>query len=360
MNAAFDRGRGEHVRNWPAAVVAAMTAGSPVASEPVDPHLVTAILCGGFGTRLWPLSRPERPKQFLRIGATPTTFEGAVRRALAVCPADRLLCVANERHRALAQGAVARQGATSRLLLEPARRNTAPAVAAAAFVAYDLDPEALLLSLPSDHHIPDREAFRASVRQALPAARAGWLVAFGVTPDRASPAYGYIAPGEPLGEGAPGRRVARFVEKPDARRAEELLSAGFVWNAGILLARAVSLIGAFEQHAPEVLRSCHEALHRARRDAGCIRLDPGSFAACPSVAVDRAILERHDRVAVLPFAGEWIDLGSWRAVARHFGETHVWGGRSRRPRHSIRPAHRSADMDAVPPVPPPRLPHVGS
>jgi len=277
------------------------------ADTPVRP----IVLCGGSGTRLWPLSRKALPKQFVPLVGSKSLLQLTLERLSAL--SGEVTCVASEEHRFLVQEAMDAAGVTGREVLEPVARNTAAAMAAAALLA---EPDELLLFAPADHHVPDAELFARTVRQGTAAARAGQVVTFGVVPTFPSTAYGYIQPGAELPDGSEGRQVARFVEKPAADRAQAmLLEGGYLWNAGIFLVRAGTLIEALRQHAPDILAACQKAVAADTTDGSFIRLDRAAFEACRSESIDYAVLEKHDKVAVIPFAGAWSDVGSWNAVA---------------------------------------------
>ncbi|MET0542707.1 MAG: mannose-1-phosphate guanylyltransferase/mannose-6-phosphate isomerase [Variovorax sp.] len=272
------------------------------------------VLCGGSGTRLWPLSRKTLPKQFVPLIGDKSLLALTLERLRHL--GTEVTCVAAEEHRFLVQEGIDAAGVRGQQLLEPTARNTAAAMAAVALLA---EPEQLLLFAPADHHIPDAERFAATIRQGVPAALAGYLVTFGVEPSFPSTAYGYIRQGAPLdaalGTDA-GRAVAAFVEKPQAAHAEQLLLAGgHLWNAGILLVQANVLIDALQAHAPDILESCRQATASIEADGDFLRMDAASFGRCRSQSIDYAVLEKSDRVAVLPFGGQWSDVGSWNAVA---------------------------------------------
>jgi len=273
-------------------------------------NIVPVILCGGSGTRLWPLSRKAWPKQFVPLIGDSSLLELTLQRVSHL--SNKVVCVASDEHRFFVEEAAERAGVTAKQVLEPVGRNTAAALACAALTSA---PEDLLLFAPSDHHVPDAQVFAETVRQGVPAAQSGFIVTFGVVPTFPSTAYGYIQPGEPLA-GIEGRKVARFIEKPKAEVAQQLLLAGnYLWNAGIFLVQAQVLIDALRQHAPDILESCERATSAAHADGSFLRLDRATFEECRSESIDFAVLEKHDRVAVLPFAGAWSDVGSWNAVA---------------------------------------------
>lgn len=272
-------------------------------------RITPVILSGGAGKRLWPLSREDRPKQFLALTGERSLIQQTALRVADPALFEPPVVVAGAEQGAEIEAQLAAAGVTgARLILEPAARSTAPAIALAAFAA---DPDDLLLVLPSDHLVGDEEAFRSHVAAARAAAAAGWLVTFGMEPDRPETGYGYILPGEPIAGGL--ARVAAFVEKPDRARAEAML-ATHLWNSGIFLFRAGAFLEALERHTPEVHEAAGAAVAGAPHEAG--RLLPGqaAFAAAPSVSVDVAVMERHDRVAVRPAAFGWSDAGSWEAL----------------------------------------------
>ena len=281
-------------------------------TEHIPPNnIISVVLCGGSGTRLWPLSRKALPKQFVPLIDGKSLLQLTLERAARV--SAQQLIVASEDHRFLVQDCVDAAGTHANILLEPVARNTAAAMAAAALNA---PADALLLFLPADHHIPEPDAFAASIRSGVPAARAGSIVIFGVQPAFPSTAYGYIQQGQALqGQGA-AHAVQRFVEKPSAARAEELLLAGgHFWNAGIFLVQADTLIAALDRHAPDILEACRLAVAAQTVDGAFRRLGAEAFAACRSDSIDYAVMEKASNVAVLPFVAAWSDVGSWNAVA---------------------------------------------
>lgn len=275
--------------------------------------LTPVILCGGSGTRLWPLSRKALPKQFVPLVDDKSLLQLTLERVRLLAP--EALAVAAEEHRFLVQEAADAAGLPLRQLLEPVGRNTAAAMAAA---ARSVPPATLLLFLPADHHIPDHEAFAATVQAGIDAAQAGAIVTFGITPTFPSTAYGYIeqAPEAADPRWGQARAVRRFLEKPDAARAQALLLQGnHFWNAGIFLTRADTLVAALERHAPDILQAASEAVREARADGSFTRLAREPFTRCRSQSIDYAVMEHHERVAMVPFAGAWSDVGSWNAVA---------------------------------------------
>ncbi|MEK9803160.1 MAG: mannose-1-phosphate guanylyltransferase, partial [Curvibacter sp.] len=237
------------------------------------------ILCGGSGTRLWPLSRKAFPKQFIPLLGDKSLLQLTLERVapLAAGQTEAITCVAAEEHRFLVADVAAQAGLRVRQILEPQAKNTAAAMALAALAA---PAEALLLFCPADHHIPDAAAFCAMVQGAASAAQAGRLVTFGVQPSFPSTAYGYIQKGSVSGAGF---EVVRFVEKPAQDKALEFLASGqYLWNAGIFLMRAVDLLQALQAHAPDILDVCRRAMQAPQRDGLFLRPDAQVFAGCRS------------------------------------------------------------------------------
>jgi mannose-1-phosphate guanylyltransferase len=276
------------------------------ASTPIIP----VILSGGAGTRLWPMSTPDHPKQFLPLTSDQTMFQLTVARTSGHPAFAPPVIVANARHAALIDEQLAAIGvAPEAVILEPAARNSAPAIALAAAFA----PDAVLLIMPSDHVIAEPDAFRAAIRRGLPLAEADWLVTFGITPDGPETGYGYIRAGTDLADGVVA--VDRFIEKPDRGRAEAMLSeGGHYWNGGIFLMRAAALQAALETHAPTMLASVSAAMAGVRHEGTHCHPDAAAFAACPSDSIDYAVMEKSDRVAMVPVSMGWSDVGSWDAL----------------------------------------------
>lgn len=273
--------------------------------------IISVVLCGGSGTRLWPLSRKALPKQFVPLVQGKSLLQLTLERAARL--GQRQLIVAAEDHRFLVQACAVAAGVQSTILLEPMARNTAAAMAAAAL---NVAPDALLLFQPADHHIPDSAAFVATVLAGVPAARAGSIVTFGVHPTFPSTAYGYIEQGVALTDQGAAHSVACFIEKPDATRAQQLLLAGgYFWNAGIFLVQASTLLDALKTYAADILASCEKAVSSQTADGNFRRLGAEAFAACRADSIDYAVMEKAANVAVLPFVSAWSDVGSWNAVA---------------------------------------------
>lgn len=269
--------------------------------------ITPVILSGGSGTRLWPLSRSAKPKQFLQFTPGGTMLELTLARTPDGAFADPVI-VCNAAHADMVAGQCGGRAAT--LILEPAARNTAPAIALAALA---LPEDALMLVSPSDHVIVDVTAFHAAIASAAPLAAQGWLVTFGVNPSGPETGYGYIRRGAVVaGEIC---QVERFVEKPDAATAQAYLDEGcYSWNAGIFLFRADAYLEALACHAPDILAAARAAMAAAGRDGAQIRPDARSFAASPSDSIDYAVMEKADKVAVVPVDMGWSDIGSWDAL----------------------------------------------
>ncbi len=291
-------------------------------AKPVQ-NITPVLLCGGSGTRLWPLSRKSYPKQFaLEIDGQTLFQASALRLSGSGVGLDfaRPLVVTGSDFRFIVTEQLAAIGTDpGPILIEPAARNTAPAVLAAALYLHRADPDSVALVAPSDHAIPDSAAFRAAVARGLPELDQGRIVTFGITPDRAETGYGWLElAGAPSG-GAPVR-LGRFVEKPDAGRAAEMLAAGhFLWNAGIFLFRTADLIRAYEEFAPTMTRAVREALEGGQTDLGFLRLDPAAWAGIEDVSIDYAVMEKAPNLSVVPFSDGWSDLGGWDAVWREGG-----------------------------------------
>lgn len=282
------------------------------------PAVVPVILCGGVGTRLWPLSRSAYPKQFLSLVGRNTMLQQTVLRLAGLPGLQPPLLVCNDAHRFIAAeqtGAVNVEPAA--ILLEPVGRNTAPAVAVASLQAMATSREdALVLVLAADHAIADADAFRAAVCQAVPAALGGRLVTFGVTPTAPETGYGYIE-ADSRSDGFGLQPVRRFVEKPSRERAEAFLSQGsFRWNSGIFLFRAGVMVGELGRCAPDLLQAARASLQQARTDLDFLRLEPEAFRRCPTVSIDVAVMEQTRLGSVAPMTAGWSDVGNWSALWR--------------------------------------------
>lgn len=267
------------------------------------------ILCGGSGTRLWPVSRKARPKPFLPLVSDETLFEQAVSRVAGDPQFAPPLVVAGAAHIDLITAQMAASQGW-RLVVEPYARNTAPAIALAAAL---LPADAVMLVCPSDHHIADPVAFRTAALAAAELALQGYLVSFGIAPDRPETGYGYLQRGEPLPGGFATRR---FVEKPDLAKAQAYLASGdYSWNGGIFAFRAGHLLAELAAHRPDMARLVAEAVAQGRQDGALFHPAPEPFAAIEGDSIDYAVMENTQRAAMLPVDMGWSDIGSWSALA---------------------------------------------
>ena len=280
-----------------------------------DQSIVPVVLSGGSGTRLWPVSRESFPKQLWPLLSERTLLQDTVLRGSGPGFAAPVV-VCNEEHRFLIAEQIREAGITNaRILLEPVGRNSAPAIAAAAVLVAEEDPDAVLWMMPSDHAIADSPALLDALRKAAAAARTGKIVTFGMQPASAETGYGYIEVGAELRD-APGvHAVARFLEKPDAETAARLVAGGrHLWNSGMFVFTARTLLREMATHAPEVLPPVRDAVAGRHTDLDFIRLAVEPFRACPSISLDYAVAERTSEAAVVPADLGWSDVGSWSAL----------------------------------------------
>ena len=277
------------------------------------PRFNPVLLCGGVGSRLWPVSREARPKQYLNLIGEQSMFQQTLAR-LEGLPVASPIVVCNEQHRFLVAEQLRQLDIDSpSIVLEPAGRNTAPAIAIAAISAMAKDPDAVLLVLPADHYIADVDALQSAINEALTVVNEGSLITFGLIPNRPETGYGYIR----CGDGLSGSisELAEFVEKPDLATAQTYLESGdYVWNSGMFMFRADAYCEALSTHQPEMLNICREAMAAASIDMDFVRPDPELFATCTSNSIDYAVMEKTDRGAVVSLDCGWSDIGAWSAL----------------------------------------------
>jgi mannose-1-phosphate guanylyltransferase/mannose-6-phosphate isomerase len=279
-------------------------------------RIVPVLLSGGTGARPWPLSRETYPKQLLTLLDDKTLLQQTALRVSDSGLFTEPIVVANAEHRFVIGEQLRAVGiADPTIVLEPCGRNTAPAVATAALVAVDADPDAVILVLPVDHWVPDHAAFRAAVSTGLTAARHGRFVLFGLRPTAPATRFGYIRMGDGLASFPDVRDVANFVEKPDLVMVERFLACNeHLWNSGIFLLPARVFIDELETLAPDVLAACRQSLAGTRHDLDFLRLEEHAFETCPSISIDYAIMEKTERAVVVAAAFDWSDIGSWSAL----------------------------------------------
>ena len=278
----------------------------------MDRRIVPLIMCGGTGTRLWPASREVHPKQFLRLFGERSTFQDTLMRVSEPTLFERPIVITNAAYRFMVLEQLGEIGLQADVLLEPARRDSGPAIAAGAAFAEARDKDAIVLALAADHVVRDTAAFVAACRQGLAGAVQGRIVTFGVQPERAATEYGYISPGEAIAGVV--RAVAKFVEKPDAAKAAEYIKAGYFWNSGNFMFRASVLLDEYRKVDMESVGAIAVAVGKAGRDLGFVTLDPQAFGSAKAISIDYAVMEKTALAAVVPVACGWSDVGSWRAV----------------------------------------------
>ena len=274
--------------------------------------IVPLIMCGGAGTRLWPASREVRPKQFLPLFGTRSTFQDTILRVSEPALFDRPIIITNAAYRFMVLEQLAEIGIEADILLEPMRRDSGPAIAAGAAFARMRAADAVVLALAADHVVRDSEAFVAACREGLSAAEAGRIVTFGVRPERAATEYGYISPGEPVSGKV--HTVQKFVEKPDPATAAEYVKAGYFWNSGNFMFRAAVLLDEYRALDAESIQAVSDAVTKAGRDLGFVTLDTTAFGSAKPISIDYAVMEKTSHAAVVPVACGWSDVGSWHAV----------------------------------------------
>ncbi len=275
--------------------------------------IIPVILSGGSGTRLWPLSRDSKPKQFLNFGSEHSLIQETALRCQSEIFDPRPIFVCAESHRFLIAEDLLNIGVSADILLEPARRNSCAAITAGCLCAIARNPEAIVLVLAADHQIPDIAAFSKAVSQATKDADTGHLITFGIQPTKPATGYGYILPGGQISN-HDCYKVEKFVEKPDQKTAEKYIQDGYLWNSGNFLFKAQSFIDEMMILAPEILKAVQEAHQKAESDLDFLRLEKDAFERSPSISVDYAIMEQTKKAAVFTVDYQWSDVGSWEAV----------------------------------------------
>jgi mannose-1-phosphate guanylyltransferase/mannose-6-phosphate isomerase len=273
--------------------------------------LYPVILCGGSGTRLWPSSRADRPKQFLKFWGGRSTFQETLLRVRDL-GGESPVIVTGEAMLGFVQDQAAELNIEIVVLVEPSARDSAPAVAAAAAYVEGRDPEAVVLMLAADHHVKDIAGFTASARIAAQAAGRGLIATFGIRPDNPATGFGYIQPGEAVMEGV--FQVARFVEKPDLATAERYVAEGYFWNSGNFAFQAQVLMGQFEAFEPAIAVAARDAVAHAGAQGSVLRLDAAAFEQATKISLDYAVMEHTKLAAVVPAGFDWSDLGAWDAI----------------------------------------------
>jgi mannose-1-phosphate guanylyltransferase/mannose-6-phosphate isomerase len=277
------------------------------------------LLCGGSGTRLWPLSRKSYPKQFTQLNGEKSLFQESALRFAVPGFASPIVVTGSDFRFIVLEQLAACEIIPETVLIEPEGRNTAPAILAAALHLHSQDPDAVMIVVPADHIIPDAQTFRAAVSAALPSAKQGSLVTFGIRPDRPETGYGWLELSRAVTKYAEpvAQQLVRFVEKPDTATAKTLYGSGrHLWNSGIFLFTTASLITAFEKYQARILAETRRAIDEAQSDLGFTRLASGPWSAIESISIDYAVMEKSDNLMVVPFNGAWSDLGGWEAVWR--------------------------------------------
>ncbi len=275
--------------------------------------ILPIIMCGGSGTRVWPESRESLPKQFIPLIGSRSTFQLTLEN-LDASLFETPIVISNQDYRFLVAEQVKEVGRSARVVLEPVRRDSAPAVAVGTELAAEIAPETIVAIFAADHVVKNRPAFLACCREAAAAAVAGFIVTLGVKPTGPATGYGYIKTGKSVLDGGTVLTAEAFVEKPDAATAARYVADGYLWNAGNFFFRADVMQAELRRHAPLVLEAAAEALAKARKDLEFLLLDKDAFSRAPKISIDYAVMEHTDRAAVVPADIGWSDVGTWAAV----------------------------------------------
>ncbi|UYZ83235.1 mannose-1-phosphate guanylyltransferase/mannose-6-phosphate isomerase [Entomomonas sp. E2T0] len=280
--------------------------------EAMEQPLVPVIMSGGSGTRLWPLSRQTKPKQFLALVGEYSLLQDTINRLDGINKQEPIV-ICNEAHRFLVAEQLRQLEQKATILLEPVGRNTAPAVALAAFKVYQQNPNAILLVLAADHLIQNTKVFQQVVSNALELAKQDYLVTFGIVPTAPETGYGYIEQGAQIAEGS--YQVKQFIEKPSQTIAEEYLQAGhYCWNSGMFMFTAKTYLAELEKYRPDIYKACKQAMQSPTVDLDFIRIDKEAFLGCPADSIDYAVMEKTDKAVVVSLDAGWTDIGSWSAL----------------------------------------------
>ncbi len=280
--------------------------------EAQSDRIVPLVMCGGAGTRLWPSSREGRPKQFLPLLGSRSTFQETMLRVSDADVFGRPIVITNGEYRFIVKEQLGEIGIEADILLEPIRRDSGPAIAAGAAFGSKRGGNPVMMALAADHMVADSAAFVAACRDAAEAAQGGRIVTFGVKPDRPATEYGYIRPGDKIGGSV--FAVQQFVEKPDAETAKRYIGEGYLWNSGNFIFRAGDLLSEYAAFEPDSVAAAKEAIEAAGNDLGFVTIDPVHFARAKAISIDYAVMEKTRRAAVIPVSYGWSDIGSWHAV----------------------------------------------
>ncbi|MGC9195805.1 MAG: mannose-1-phosphate guanylyltransferase/mannose-6-phosphate isomerase [Syntrophobacteraceae bacterium] len=279
--------------------------------------IVPVILSGGVGSRLWPLSREHLPKQLMPImGTDHSLFQNTLLRLAGLEDTAPPVIVCNQNHRFMAAAQMQQISMDySAILLEPVGRNTCPAITAGTLAAMQNGEDVDILVLPADHLIREDKLFAKAVAEGVELTSQGRIITFGIVPDRPETGYGYIRKGNRVGGGKEAFEVSRFVEKPDDERARAYVASGeYLWNSGMFVFRASTFLEELGRFSPEILKICREAYQKATRDLDFVRLEPSTFATCPDISIDYAVMEKTERAGVIPLSAGWSDVGSWLSL----------------------------------------------